>query len=470
MTGSVLKSFVYAFGAQVISLTSTLVVVLLAPKFIGVEEFAYWQLFLTYVSYVSMTRLGLSDGLYLRLGGKKYEELDYSLLSHERQVFLLFQGIVFLFAILCVLKMPVNSDRKFVLICCCICIIIVNANVYLSYILQAVNLTRKYSVSIMLQNMPWFLAVLVLVITNLKSYKTLIAFYILGHIVAGIYLAWNAKEIVSHKYVDLKKVILDSLENIGCGIKLMIATFSGSLIVASARMIVDAAWGVEVFGYFSFSLTLANVFLTFINQLSVVVFPTLRIVKTDKLKDVYYFMRSSLRMILPLVMMGYFPITVFVKLFLPQYEYSLSFLPVFLPICTFDGKMQMMCSSFFKSMRKENLLLGINILTLLLSVLIAALGSFIVGSIYFVAFGILFVVALRSIVSELLLSKYMNVNIIREMFQEIFLVVIFVVGAIYLPAYAMFFFYIIVYGVYCGINRECISAVLNFAQIGTKQR
>ena len=41
MGKSIVTSFAYAFGAQVISLMTTLMLTLLAPKFIGVEEFAF---------------------------------------------------------------------------------------------------------------------------------------------------------------------------------------------------------------------------------------------------------------------------------------------------------------------------------------------------------------------------------------------------------------------------------------------
>ena len=121
----------------------------------------------------------------------------------------------------------------------------------------------------------------------------------------------------------------------------------------------------------------------------------------------------------------------------------------------------MMCGSFFKSMRKEQVLLNINLITLGLSIITAILGSFVVRNIYFVAFGILFVVALRSIVAELLLAKYMNVNILSELFQEIFLVVCFIIGAIKLPAYMMFIVYSFMYLIYIALNFGKIKKILN---------
>ena len=285
--------------------------------------------------------------------------------------------------------------------------------------------------------------------------------YICGHLCASIYLMCHAKEIVKHKYVKLQRVLNDIKENVICGIKLMIATYAGSLIISSVRMIVDVSWGVEVFGVFSFSLTLSNVFLTFISQVSIVVFPALRRVSADGQRKVYIMIRNALSLILPLVMAGYLPIVLIVHKFLPQYIDSLTFLPMFLPICTFDGKMQMLCSSFFKSLRKENTLLKINLLTLSLSVIVALIGCFVVKNIIFVAVGILVTVAFRSIISELILAKEMECSIYKDLSMEILMVVIFVVGAIRLSPVVMFVVYGIIYIGYLLFNKEKVIELIH---------
>lgn len=460
MGKSIVTNFIYAFGAQVVSLLTTLVVTLLVPKFIGVEEFGYWQLFLTYVSYVSMTRLGLSDGLYLRLGGKKYEELDHALLSHERQIYILYQIIVALIFAGVVCGLPISQDRKFVLLSCAICIVVVNANGYLIYILQAVNLTSIYSRSVVLQNLTWFIAAGAICSGLMRSYKIIVVMYICGHLLASIYLIYNAREIVKHKYVRINRVIDDVRENIRCGFKLMVATYAGTLIVASVRIIVDVSWGVEKFSVFSFSLALSNVFLTFISQVSIIVFPALRRVREDEQKKVYIMLRNALSLILPLVMAGYLPIVLIVYKFLPQYIDSLTFLPVFLPICTFDGKMQMLCSSFFKSLRKEDDLLRINVLTLIFSICIALVGSCLVKNIYFVAIGILVTVALRSVVSEIILAKAIGCHIYKDLIMEIAMVAFFVISASILTPIIMFGTYTIVYIGYLVINKRKVVELI----------
>ena len=461
MNKIVVKNFFFAFGAQVVSLSASLLVTFFAPALIGREQFAYWQLFLTYVTYVNITRLGVNDGLYLRLGGKRYEELDFSLLSHERQIYICYQTIVACFFAGLVIFSSISLDRKFVLLACAVCIVVVNANGYLIYILQAVNLTSTYSTSVVLQNLTWFIAVGIICFGRVLSYRVIIIMYICGHLCASIYLMYHAKEIVKHKYVKLQWVLNDIKENIKCGIKLMIATYAGSLIISSVRMIVDVSWGVEVFGVFSFSLTLSNVFLTFISQVSIVVFPALRRVSADGQRKVYIMMRNALSLILPLVMAGYLPIVLIVHKFLSQYIDSLTFLPMFLPICTFDGKMQMLCSSFFKSLRKENTLLKINLLTLSLSVVVALIGCFVVKNIIFVAVGILVTVAFRSIISELILANEMKCSIYKDLSMEILMVAIFVVGAIRLSPVVMFVVYGIIYIGYLLFNKEKVIELIH---------
>lgn len=461
MNKVVIKNFFFAFGAQVVSLAASLLITFFAPALIGRQQFAYWQLFLTYVTYVNVTRLGVNDGLYLRLGGKRYEDLDFALLSHERQIYICYQIIVALIFAGLIFFSSISSDRKFVLLACAVCIVVVNANGYLIYILQAVNLTSIYSTSVVLQNLTWFIAIAIICFGQILSYKVIIVMYVCGHLCASIYLMYHAKEIVKHKYVKLRHVLNDIKENIKCGIKLMIAIYAGSLIVSSVRMIVDASWGVEVFGVFSFSLTLSNVFLTFISQVSIVVFPALRRVPEKGQKKVYMMMRNALSLILPLVMVGYLPIVLIVHKFLPQYIDSLAFLPVFLPICTFDGKMQMLCSSFFKSLRKENVLLKINLFTLLLSVIVALIGCFIVKKISFVAVGILVTVAFRSIISELILAKEMECSIYKDLTMEILMVIFFVVGATILSSMTMFVVYTILYVGYLLFNKEKVRELVH---------
>lgn len=454
------KNIIYAVGAQVVSLSASLVVSFIAPKFINVTDFAYWQLFLFYVSYVNISRLGLIDGIYLRLAGKDYEKLDHNLLSVEWIVFTAFQLIVSIILFLCVSLSEMDIERKFVYGACCICIVIINSNNYFSYLLQTTNQTKKYSVSLIIQNVFWFIAVGIIVIFKIYTYKIIVIMYVMGHVFAGFYLMRYTKEIWHIKKCSVYKVLLDIRYNIKCGIMLMISLYAGNLVIGSTKIIIDRAWGVETFGYFSFALTLANFVLTFINQVSLVMFPALKRIPDNKRVDTYLSVRNLLRIALPLVLMGYYPICILVEWWLPKYVNSLVYLTFFLPICTFDGKMQMLCSTFFKVLRKEKMLMFINVSTMILSTIIAFIGSYIVKDVIFVAVGLLFVIAARSIVSEVILAKIMKADVKGQLLQEIMLILLYVILALILEGYIIFVSYAVCYLIYLVLNKDNIIPLI----------
>ena len=58
----------FAFLAQGVSLLLSLLLTFVVSKLLGVTDFAYWQLFHFYGSYVVLTQFGLTEGIYLRLG------------------------------------------------------------------------------------------------------------------------------------------------------------------------------------------------------------------------------------------------------------------------------------------------------------------------------------------------------------------------------------------------------------------
>ena len=82
--GGITGNLAYAVIAQGIGLLSSILTSLVLPKFLGVEDYAYWQLFLLYSSYSGFALLGLNDGIYLRLGGKRYFEVDHGELKAQQ--------------------------------------------------------------------------------------------------------------------------------------------------------------------------------------------------------------------------------------------------------------------------------------------------------------------------------------------------------------------------------------------------
>ena len=162
-----------------------------------------------------------------------------------------------------------------------------------------------------------------------------------------------ARKIVFARLVHIHTALTEMWLNVSVGINLTIANIMSMLILGIGRGIVDDIWGIESFGKISFSLSLTNFFLLFIQQVSMVLFPALRRTGEAQQKKIYNKLRVYLGLFLPAVFITYFPLKLFVGWWLPQYSESLKYLALLLPLCTFDGKMQMLCNTYLKVLRQE---------------------------------------------------------------------------------------------------------------------
>jgi O-antigen/teichoic acid export membrane protein len=216
--------------------------------------------------------------------------------------------------------------------------------------------------------------------------------------------------------------------SISIGAKLLFANIAGSLILGIGRQIIDSVWGITAFGRFSFSLSLTNFFLQFIGQVSMVLFPALRQTDKSKRNEIYSSLRDALGILLPIVFVAYYPMQLIFGIWLPDYKESLSYIAVLLPLCTYDGKMQMLCNTYFKVLRKENFLLFINAGAALISFIICSFSAHVLGSITAVVYSMVLSVALRSIISELYLARMLNKKVGSSIILESSLVLGFIIS------------------------------------------
>jgi O-antigen/teichoic acid export membrane protein len=437
---------------------------LVVPKVLGVEAFSYWQLFLFYSGYVGFFLLGLNDGLYLRLGGEEYKDLNHSLIGSQFRVSMLFQIMIAVGIILYGLFFIEDINRQFVLFATASYLIIYNANGFIGFIFQAVNQTKVFSMSVIVDKIFFIVAVLVLLLFRVEDFETFIILFLFGGTIALFYCIWMGRRFIFSKPSLIRATIKEMLFNISVGANLMFANIASMLILGNSRFVIDNIWGITAFGKFSLSLSLCSFFLLFIRQISIVLFPTLRQSDEQELKEFYNISRDMLGVMLAGVLLAYMPMKYLLGLWLPQYQESLAYLALLLPLCTFDGKMQMLCSTYLKVLRKEKILFGINVVTLILSVCLTLIGGYWFKSIHTILVFIVVAVAFRSTISELYIAKIMKTSIWKSLAVECTLVAIFMVCTWNLSSIKGFSIYLIVYFIYLIALRNKIKNILKSAK------
>ena len=382
------KNLQFAFLAQLISILINLIMYLLVPKVVGTTNYAYWQLFIFYTNYAGFFHLGLVDGIYLRLGGKKYDELNFNVLGSQLKMMNIIQviaSVIFIFSV-CVINIEFN--RKFILFFTVIYIVIYCIENFLGFVLQAVNLTKKYSIAVIAEKTICLIGTLILLIMRVDNFEDYICLYVISKLANILLLCYWCKEIIFSKFIGIKNTLCEMKTNILIGIILMFSGIAGSLIIGNGRMIVDSIWGIDEFGKISFSISILNMVLLFIKQVSMVLFPTLRLADAKQQAKIYFIVRDMLYIVLPIIYICYIPGKMILAHWLPQYTDSLNILSITLPICLYDAKMQILGNTYFKVLRKEKRLLVINIVAMSLSFITSLIFGYILRSVNLIVVGL----------------------------------------------------------------------------------
>jgi O-antigen/teichoic acid export membrane protein len=423
-----------AFFAQGVGTLAGLVTALIVPKVLGIVGFGYWQLFIFYTSYIGFFHLGLNDGAYLKSGGVSRAQIDKRLSNSVFWVGMAYQSAFVLVASVIVWTSSADSDRKLVLFSSAAVLILLNSAAYLGFIFQAMNETKLYSYSIIVDRFIFAALVIVGVAMRVSDFRFYIGAFIVGKLLSLMYCVVKGWDFFRSGLVPFLEASREALDDIRVGSKLMFANIASMLILGVVRFAIDGHWGIVVFGKVSFALSLAMFIMQFVMQVSMVLFPALRQSSAQERRRVYRTMSEILDLLMPFVFVLYFPMVMVLDRWLPQYHQSFFYFALLLPICIFDGKMDVTCTTFFKVLRNERLLLVINLAMLLLSAVLTWVQVSLFDSLIGVLLSVVGVLILRSIVSEMILNREMGLSFPITIVAPIMLSVLFVLSVVLLPS------------------------------------
>ena len=360
-------NLIAAFAAQGAALGVSLLTSLVVPRLLGeVEAFAYWQLFVFYSNYVSLAQLGLVDGLYLRLGGRGLEGLEAGRLHGQYRLYLAFQLLAGLLLAGWQAFQP-DAGRRFVWFATAAYLVLYNASRFLGYLFLAAGHTRVFSASSLLDRGVMLGCVCLLLAGQVRDWRLFVLAVPLAMGVSLVWLAYRSRFLLAA--APQSGAARACLADIRRGLPVTAATLAGALVTGAGKLTADAGWGLEAFGQVSFALSLAAVLLAFLNQAGLVLFPALRRIDAPARRAALY---ARLRRGLALALLAAYglvlPASALVRLWLPAYAQSAAWFVQLAPLCLFDGKMQLLYSTFLKALHRQKALLWLNLLAAGISV------------------------------------------------------------------------------------------------------
>ncbi len=372
---------------------------LLLPKFTSVTTFGYVQLYLFYVTYLSYLSFGISDGLFVRLSGTPLRDIPATLVSaHMRALFALL--LVLVPASLFATQLGSAAQHAEVLSAALIAAGLYLLRSLLTFVHQAGGDTKLFARATVLERIIWVglsVQLLALGYTELSLY---IWADVLARAVGLLFCARAAWPLLSARVSDWRQARRELATSIKVGIFVSGAAIATVLVPAIGRFAAERGFGIEVFAELSLAFSLQSIVMTVVGPIGLVVLPSLKRQPPERLPGIYNEAMSRAMPLLMLSLLLFYPVTIAIQAWLPDYDLLPSFLAVVFPMLVFESRTRLFSIPFLQALRRERYLMAVNLACLTLAALTSYVAVISLRSPTALAVSLVGVVGMRAILLE----------------------------------------------------------------------
>ena len=169
----------------------------------------------------------------------------------------------------------------------------------------------------------------------------------------------------------------------------------------------------------------------------------------------YEWARDGLSVGFPIILLLYVPMKALLSVWLPQYEDSFYFMGLLLPLCLYDGKMQMLYVTYMKVLRQEKALMAINLISLAASIVWSLVSAYLLNDLSSISLGLVVIIAARSMLADHYLVRLLGGNVGKIAISECALSAAYLTCVAFLPDVICFFASIALYVIFllCNLGR-----------------
>lgn len=451
-----------AFFANLISLMSSTLLTLVLPKFIGVTEYSYYQLYVFYVGYVGFLGFGWIEGVYLKYGGQYYSSIDKENISSQLRLFSIFEIIICILIISISCLYTPSAARRTVFLFFALCSVIYLPRAFLHNLLQTTGRIKEYATGVIIDKAVHILVMVIGIINRMDFFEWFVISELFGRLCGSIYIFTICRDIVFCKPSSFKYVKNEINSSITAGFTLMISNVASMLIIGVVRQGIEIYWNVETFGKLSLTLSISNLLMTFINSVAMVVFPMVKRSSQYQMKVIYGNIKTMMMVLLFFMLCFYYPSRELLSIWLPQYSESLKYMAILFPLCIYEGKTSVIVNTYMKALRKEKILLYLNLFSVFISLCFTFVGGALIHSLDMVIVSLVVVLGLRCTLGEVMLSRYMELNIWKDIVIETIMTLAFILFSWFIGEICGAMLYIVVYIAYLIIKFRDIKNTIDY--------
>ncbi len=349
---------VTAMGVQLFAFVASCFFTFFVPRYISPAEYAAWQLYAVYYSFISLASLGIPEGLLLRFGGADGAFCEGSFMRGHFLWVLVTSGSVALalggaafFARGTMRTVPALLAPAAVLRC------VFN---YTADLFRLSGRISRYAKMAIVDRAAHVLFVALFLATGRTSFVFLAIAEMLGLVLGTM----TGARYVPHAYfgrierADRKP----PFATIGAGILVVLSAQAAALPVSGSKLFVRYLVGSQVFAAVSFAFTVAHAIVTFASAAGAALFPSLKRMSVSELPKAYAPMRLGVTFLCAVALFAFLPLALFLRIWLPDYAESVKYLAVLFPMSLYTVRQHLLTDVYSKAMRKEGKLLFLNAL------------------------------------------------------------------------------------------------------------
>lgn len=333
--------------------------VFILPKLLDIQQYSTLRTFTLYIGYTGIFQLGFIDGIYILLAGKKFDD------ELKEKISGYFKALLKIILIVAIIFTTANLFIKDEIFTLFILQIISSQIVQLiSLIFRATGEVNKYTklnMCINLINLSSIIAIPLLGHqANTYMYTLVIGYYI----VAFYYLI---------KYIDIKDKTQDLNLNeikylINIGFFVMIANTINQLFYTIDRWFVKVFLTDNDFAFYSFTISILNLYVIIINAFSTVIFPILADRESKELNTKK--LTTIILLLFSFAPGSYFLLEIIINTFLSHYNSALEILKVLVLVIPFMSVINIIYSNLYRLEKRGKRFLCITFFMLILASLL----------------------------------------------------------------------------------------------------
>lgn len=443
---------VYSFG-QAFLLIFGFIQSLIIPKYLSTTDYGYWQLFLLYTTYVGILHLGFLDGVLVRWAGKDLEALREEIPTTFRFI-LLEQGfiVVVLVMIVGLIDMPSRKIALAVLANA----IIVNLLTFFLFTAQATKRFKLVTAVNIGRGLLFIVFILLIFFSGYFSYFSLILATMATGIIIIFLFVFHTRDCLFYHSAHRRSLLQYGNENIGIGIFVLLGNFTALIFATIDRLTVGSFFPITQFAVYAFAMTMCGLVTVFLQAAAQVFFPYLSGSSSKTRTKAYGLLKPTLVIFWAAALAVYFPFSVWIRHYLPNYSDSLPLMAILLCTIGFSGQINILHANFFKVYRKQRAYFVLACISLIGAGTLNMLAVSLFGTLKAVAYTAIISFSLWYLLNEVVLRHLVAVPT-KEIVKWVIVISVYI-GA-FLGAYAVAETWVIgfiIYGVlFIGITAVC---------------